>query len=135
MSVLPDTNYQQQSCCQWSQTTISSSRAAVSDPKQQLSIAKLMSVIPISNYRQQSSTPKQEMNSFDTIKFLFGKGTEKQSLSTERKNHRSSSSGFTSTSKGSLVDLYVLQYACLGQRRLYRSRNMQAICHLISELC
>jgi hypothetical protein len=35
-------------------TTIISSRAAVSDPKQQLSAAELMSVIPISNKQQQS---------------------------------------------------------------------------------
>jgi hypothetical protein len=33
-------------------------------------------VIPISNYQQQSGTPKQEINSFDIIKFLLGKGTE-----------------------------------------------------------
>jgi hypothetical protein len=130
MSVLPDNNYQQKSCCHSSKTASINSSAAVSDPKQYLSAAELMSVIPISNYQQQSGTLKQEINSFDTINFYSVKEQK-----TQRKNHRSSSLGFTSTSKGSLVDLYVLQYACLGRRRLYRSRNMQAIYHRISELC
>jgi hypothetical protein len=57
-------------------TAIISSGDDASDPKQLLSAAVLMSVIPNSNYQQQSSTPKQGINSFDTIKFLFGKGTE-----------------------------------------------------------
>jgi hypothetical protein len=54
MSVIQNSNYQQQCCCQRSQSAIISSRADVSDPIQQLSTAVLLSVTPTSNYQQQS---------------------------------------------------------------------------------
>jgi len=147
--VLPDRNYPQQSCCQWSQTAIISSGDDASSVRQKLSAAELLSVIPNSNYQQQcwcqgSQTatvsskavlPNRKSILLILLNFYSVKEQKTQSLSTERKNHRSSSSGFTGTSNGSLVDLYVLKYACLGRRRLYRSQNVQAIYHLISELC
>jgi hypothetical protein len=52
--VISNSNYQQQRLCQFFQTAIINSSVAVSDPKQKTSVAELLSVIPNSNYQQQS---------------------------------------------------------------------------------
>jgi hypothetical protein len=39
-----------------------------------------MSAISNNNYQQENSTPKEEINSFDIVKFLLGKRTEARNV-------------------------------------------------------